>query len=195
MVECASQMKIKLLHSTPYYAQANRQAGATNKAIKLIVLKMIEENPRQWMVYGHDTMLPMELLVMSTRRLHENKLSKGDCFDKMVIEALDMDEERLTAPDHLETQKRRVERACNKWVKSKSFIMGDLVWKSILPIGQKDRQLRKWSPKLGGSLHCDYNIGQWGICFGLFRWRQARQGDQRQFLKKYAYSCWETVDQ
>ncbi|XP_050238162.1 uncharacterized protein LOC126687648 [Mercurialis annua] len=47
MLEWASQMKIKMLHSTPYYAQANRQAEATNKAIKLIVQKMIEENPRQ----------------------------------------------------------------------------------------------------------------------------------------------------
>ncbi|XP_050217645.1 uncharacterized protein LOC126668497 [Mercurialis annua] len=42
----ASQMKIKMLHSTPYYAQANGQVEATNKAIKLIVQKMIEENPR-----------------------------------------------------------------------------------------------------------------------------------------------------
>ncbi|XP_050211472.1 uncharacterized protein LOC126661660 [Mercurialis annua] len=31
----ASQMKVKILHSTPYYAQANGQAEATNKAIKL----------------------------------------------------------------------------------------------------------------------------------------------------------------
>ncbi|XP_050233281.1 uncharacterized protein LOC126681773 [Mercurialis annua] len=42
----ASQMKVKMLHSTPYYAQADGQAEATNKAIKLIVQKMIEENPR-----------------------------------------------------------------------------------------------------------------------------------------------------
>ncbi|XP_050233325.1 uncharacterized protein LOC126681812 [Mercurialis annua] len=46
----ASQMKIKMVHSTPYYAQANGQAEATNKAIKLIVQKMVEENPRQWHV-------------------------------------------------------------------------------------------------------------------------------------------------
>ncbi|XP_050229113.1 uncharacterized protein LOC126678254 [Mercurialis annua] len=46
----ASQIKIKMLHSTPYYAQANGQAEATNKAIKLVVQKMIEENPRPWHV-------------------------------------------------------------------------------------------------------------------------------------------------
>ncbi|XP_050229153.1 uncharacterized protein LOC126678293 [Mercurialis annua] len=159
-------MKIKMLHSTPYYVQANRQAEATNKAIKLIVQKMIEENPRQWhvllseavwasrtsqksatgtspfrMVYGYDAMLPMELTVMPTRRLYQNRLSKDDYFDKMVIDSLDLDEERLAALDHLEAQKRRVERAYNKRVKPKTFAIGDMVWKAILPIGHKDKRL------------------------------------------------------
>ncbi|XP_050229146.1 uncharacterized protein LOC126678287 [Mercurialis annua] len=102
MVEWASQMKIKLPHSTPYYAQANGQVEATNKTIKLIVQNMIEDNPRRWhvllsetvwanitnqklatgtspfrMVYGNDTMLPMELSVMSTRCLHQRKFVSG----------------------------------------------------------------------------------------------------------------------
>ncbi|XP_050211468.1 uncharacterized protein LOC126661656 [Mercurialis annua] len=112
---------------------------------------MIEENPRQWhvllseavwanrtsqksttgtlpfrMVYGYDAMLPMELTVMSTRRLYQNKLSKDYYFDKMVKESLDLDEERLAILDHLEAQKRRVERAYNKRVKQKSFEIGDM---------------------------------------------------------------------
>ncbi|XP_050233141.1 uncharacterized protein LOC126681638 [Mercurialis annua] len=113
IVEWASQMKIKMVHSTTYYEQANGQAEATNKAIKFIVRKMIEENPRQWhvllseavwanrtsqnsatgtspfrMVFGHDAMLPMELTVMSTRRLYQNKLSKDDYFDKMILSGM-----------------------------------------------------------------------------------------------------------
>ncbi|XP_050218535.1 uncharacterized protein LOC126669180 [Mercurialis annua] len=114
MVEWASQMKIKMLHSTPYYAQANGQGEVTNNAIKLIVQKMIEENPRQWhvllseavwanrtrqksatgtspfrIVYGHDAMLPMELTVMSTRLLYQNKFSTDDDFNKMAIFPID----------------------------------------------------------------------------------------------------------
>ncbi|XP_050211616.1 uncharacterized protein LOC126661793 [Mercurialis annua] len=164
-----------MLHSTPYYAKANGQAGATNKVIKLIVQKMIEQNPRQWhvflseavwanrtsqksatgtshfrMVYGHDAMLPMELSVMSTCRQYQNKLSRDNYFEKMVIESLDLDKERLTALDHLEGQKRRGERAYNKRVKPKSCVVGDLVWKAILPIVHKDRRFEKWSPNWEG---------------------------------------------
>ncbi|XP_050211536.1 uncharacterized protein LOC126661718 [Mercurialis annua] len=115
---------------------------------------MIEENPRQWyvllseavwanrtsqksatgtspfqMVYGYDAMLLMELI--------------DDYFDKIVIDSLDLDEERLATLDHLEAQKRRVERAYNKRVKPKSFSIGDMVWKAILPIGHKDKRLGK----------------------------------------------------
>ncbi|XP_050216900.1 uncharacterized protein LOC126667845 [Mercurialis annua] len=94
---------IKFSNEYIVHRHANGQAEATNKAIKLIVQKMIEENPRQWhvllseavranrtsqksatgsspfrMVYWYDAMLPIELTVMSTRRLYQNKLSKDD---------------------------------------------------------------------------------------------------------------------
>ncbi|XP_050217500.1 uncharacterized protein LOC126668338 [Mercurialis annua] len=155
MMEWASQMKIKILHSTPYYAQANRQAEATTKAIKLIVQKMIEDNPRQWHVFLSDAVWANRTRQKSATwtspfRMYHSKLSKDDYFEKMVIESLDLDEERLTALDHLEAQKRRVERAYNNRVKSKSFVVGDLVWKEILPIGHKDRRSGKWSPNWEG---------------------------------------------
>jgi transposase InsO family protein len=44
--EYASSLGIKLLNSSPYYAQANGHAEATNKGIiKLLKLK-IDENPK-----------------------------------------------------------------------------------------------------------------------------------------------------
>lgn len=43
-----------------------------------------------------------------------------------------------------------VERAYNKHVKHKHFSEGDIVWKSILPLGAKDLELDKWSPKWEG---------------------------------------------
>jgi len=46
--EFAELYKIKLLNSSPYYAQANGQVESSNKIlIKLIKMK-IEENPRRW---------------------------------------------------------------------------------------------------------------------------------------------------
>jgi hypothetical protein len=37
-----------LLNSSPYYAQANGQAEASNKTIEGLIKKKIEEKPRKW---------------------------------------------------------------------------------------------------------------------------------------------------
>ena len=83
---------IKHLTSTPYYAQANGQAEASNKIIIGILEKMLEDNPRDWprilsetlwayrtskreatstspfaLTFGHDTILPLEVCVPSLR--------------------------------------------------------------------------------------------------------------------------------
>jgi hypothetical protein len=41
-------MRIKLMNSSPYYAQANGQAKASNKVLIKIITKRIEDNPRSW---------------------------------------------------------------------------------------------------------------------------------------------------
>ena len=42
-------------------------------------------------------------------------------------------------------QKKKVAQAYNKQVRRKSFEEGELVWKVVMPIGAKDRELQKWS--------------------------------------------------
>ena len=89
----AESRGIKILNLTPYYAQANGQAEATNKTVINIIEKMIKENPRSWdtvfskalctyrtskrsstgvtpflLTYGQDAMLAIKVLVRSTRR-------------------------------------------------------------------------------------------------------------------------------
>jgi transposase InsO family protein len=46
--EFAVSIEIKLLNSSPYYAQANSQAEASNKIFIRLVKKKIEEHPRRW---------------------------------------------------------------------------------------------------------------------------------------------------
>jgi hypothetical protein len=46
--EFAESMKIKLMNSSSYYAQANGQAMASNKVLIKIIKKRIEGNPRRW---------------------------------------------------------------------------------------------------------------------------------------------------
>ena len=44
----AESYKIKILNSSPYYAQANGQAESSNKILIKLIKKKIEENPRRW---------------------------------------------------------------------------------------------------------------------------------------------------
>ena len=64
----AESYKIKLLNSSPYYAQANGQAESSNKILIKLVMKKIEENPRRWhevlseALWAHHIYLDMVLL-------------------------------------------------------------------------------------------------------------------------------------
>jgi transposase InsO family protein len=44
----AKSLKIKLLSSSPYYAQANGQAESSNKTLIKLIKKNIEDNPKRW---------------------------------------------------------------------------------------------------------------------------------------------------
>jgi hypothetical protein len=46
--EFAESIKIKLLRSSAYYAQANGQAESSNKTLIKLMNKKIEENPKRW---------------------------------------------------------------------------------------------------------------------------------------------------
>jgi transposase InsO family protein len=90
--EFAESMKIKLLNSSPYYAQANGEAKASNKALIKIIKKRMKDNPRRcyeklsealWahrtsrhratkvtpfeLVYGQEAVLAMEIGLQSLR--------------------------------------------------------------------------------------------------------------------------------
>ncbi|KAL6196041.1 hypothetical protein ACLB2K_031658 [Fragaria x ananassa] len=99
---------IKLLHSTPYYAQTNSQAEASNKVILGILRKMLELNPRVWhlelyhtlwaywsskrgpiattpyaIMFGHDAILPLEVHVTSLRVQEQHQLIGDDYVQAM----------------------------------------------------------------------------------------------------------------
>ncbi|CAL2228529.1 unnamed protein product [Prunus armeniaca] len=68
----------------------------------------------------------------------------------MAQELDDLDEVRLGALGRLKAQKEVVAGAYDKRTKAKSFRVGDLVWKTILPVGSKDPKFGKWSPTWEG---------------------------------------------
>ena len=59
-------------------------------------------------------------------------------------------DKRLKALKEMVKDKARVARAYNKKVKSKSFRVGELLYKTILPLGTKSKKFGKWSPSWEG---------------------------------------------
>ncbi|PRQ31678.1 putative ribonuclease H-like domain-containing protein [Rosa chinensis] len=211
-----AEYMITMQQSTPYYAQANGQAEATNKVLIQIVEKMIQENPRDWhnllsetlwayqiskrsatgttpfaLTYGHDAILSMEMTVRSLRVAMQNNLTADEYSQAMLQELEDLDQARLDAYDQLQAQKKAVARACNKKTRYKSFGEGELVWKVVLPIGTKDPRFGKWSPNWEGPFIIDKVLGK-----GAYHLRD-KDGERHampinsQYLKKYYPTMWE----
>ncbi|XP_058217478.1 uncharacterized protein LOC131328562 [Rhododendron vialii] len=165
------EQNIIVSNSTPYYAQGNGQTESTNRTLVNIIEKMVEDNPRAWhellsealwayrtskkeatnitpymLVYGHDPVLTMEVAVKSARIAYQHGLTPADYTQAMLIELEDLDEVRLAALDHMLVQKRIVARSYDKCVRRESFSEGDLVWKVVFPLGEKNSRYGKWSP-------------------------------------------------
>ena len=102
------------------------------------------------LVYGHDAVLPVEVTVQSLRVARQDQLSHTDYEDTMMAEMDDLDEAQLAVLNSIIIQKQRVIKSYNRRVRPKTFTIGDLVWKVILPLGTKDPYLGKWSPNWEG---------------------------------------------
>ena len=102
------------------------------------------------LVYGHDAVLPVEVTVQSLRVARQNQLSHTDYEDAMMAEMDDLDEAQVAALNSIILHKQRVIKNYNRRVRPKTFAIGDLVWKVILPFGTKDPYLGKWSPNWEG---------------------------------------------
>ena len=65
-------------------------------------------------------------------------------YNNLMMDRLDeLADDRMRALGEIERDKLRVAKAYNKRVKVKSFQVGDLVWKTILPIGSKSKMYGK----------------------------------------------------
>ena len=97
----------------------------------------------------------------------------------------------MKALKEIEKDKLWVARAYNKKVKSKFFQVGDLVWKTILPLGMKSNKFGKWSRSREGP----YRVVK--VIFGNSYMMETLQGDRLprafngRYLKKFYPSMWQ----
>jgi hypothetical protein len=166
--EFAGSLKIALLNSSSYYAQANGQAESSNKLLIKLIKKKIEDHPMRWhevlsealwahqtsrhgatkvtpfqLFYGQEAVLPVEINLQSCRVAKQETLSAEDYIEAMIDKVDSMPESWLKALEEIEKDKLRVAKTYNKWVRGKSFQVKELVWKTILPLGTRDNKFGK----------------------------------------------------
>jgi hypothetical protein len=65
-------------------------------------------------------------------------------YHNLMLDRLDVvSDDRVKTLGEIEREKLRVARAYNKRVKKKLFQVGDLIWKTILPIGSRSNKFGK----------------------------------------------------
>jgi hypothetical protein len=73
-------------------------------------------------------------------------LSSKEYHELMMDKIDDVLKSRFKALEEIEKEKIKIAKAYNKRVTEKSFQVGDLVWKMILPLGTRSGTFSKWSP-------------------------------------------------
>ncbi|XP_025650878.1 uncharacterized protein [Arachis hypogaea] len=146
-----SSRRINMVTSTPYYAQANGQVEAANKRLSQ-VLWAYRNSPRvstgtspYKLVYGHDAVLPLEINLNTLRVSKQSGLPVDDYWNAMFDELNKLDSERILPLENIIRQKESIVRSYNRRIKEKSFGIGKLVLKVILPMEKKLKFFGKWS--------------------------------------------------
>jgi len=141
-----ASMGIKVLNSSPYYAQANGQAEASNQILIKLIKKKIEEQLRKWyltvneslwayrmachgsiksspygLVYGHNSVLPWEIQTGSRRVTLQNDLTVEVNKNLMMDDLENLSCHRLRALKNIEANKLRVVGHYNKRSRTKNF--------------------------------------------------------------------------
>jgi transposase InsO family protein len=153
----AADVGIKLIRSSPYYAQANGQAEASNQSLIKLIKRKINEHPRHWhevlsealsahrischgamksspchLVYGQEAVLPWEITVGSRCVEFQNDLTAEEYAALMNDNIKDLIELRLWSLERIKENKAKVARAYNKKTRLKEFQVKDLVWEAVL---------------------------------------------------------------
>jgi hypothetical protein len=207
---------IKLIRSSPYYAQANGQAEASNQSVIKLIKRKIDEHPRHWhevlsealwahrischgatktspyhLVYGQEAVLPWEITTGSRCMEFQNNLIAKEYAALMNDNIEDLTELRLLSLERIKENKTKVARAYNKKVKLKEFQVRDLVREAVLPLGTKGATSGKWSSNWLGPYRIDQVLP--GNAYMLeeldgVKFSVAVNG---QHLKKYFPSMWD----
>ena len=152
VVNYAATQMIRMVTSTPYYAQANGQVEVVNKTIIALVKKHIWRQPRNWRdtisqffwayqcsprcsigttpykpVFGHDAVLPIEVNLQISHVAKQCELPFEDYWNATFDELNELEQERIDALENIVQQKESMSWYYNCRVRNKVFQLGDFV--------------------------------------------------------------------
>jgi hypothetical protein len=135
----AADVEIKLVRLSPYYAQANGQAEASNQSLIKLIKRKIDEHPRRWhevllkalwahrischgatktspyhLVYGQEAILPWEITAGSRCVEFQSDLTAEEYAALMNNNVEDLTELRLWSLEKIKENKVKVARASRK---------------------------------------------------------------------------------
>ena len=103
----------------------------------------------------------------------------------MKYELEDLIHHWFAALEKIEANKARIARYYNKKVSFKGFHEGDLVWKTVLPIGSKDNKFGKWSPNWEGPYRVSRVVPGGAYILETLEGEEFARALNGKYLKKY----------
>ncbi|KMS97228.1 hypothetical protein BVRB_7g177460 [Beta vulgaris subsp. vulgaris] len=159
-----------------YNAPANGLAEAFNKTLCTLLSKVVSKHKRDWheklgealwayrttyktptqstpyaLVYGVESVLPLEIQVPSLRIAIQEDLTAEENAKIRLAELEALDEKRLEAQQKLECYQARLTSAFNKKVRVRSFQVRDMVLAVKRPIIVSGKKGSKFDSKWDGS--------------------------------------------
>jgi hypothetical protein len=142
------------------------------------------------LVYGKEAVLPVEISLNAVRFARQNDLTIADYYNSMMDNIDEVTDKRVIALGAIENDKIMIARAYNKKVKEKLFQVGDLVWKIIPPLRNKDRKFEKWSPSWEGPYKVKQLMSGNAYLLQTLPGKDLPKAFNGRFLKQYHPSMW-----
>ncbi|MCO5610704.1 hypothetical protein L7F22_064945 [Adiantum nelumboides] len=164
-------LSIKHVHSTPYYPEFNGLVEKTNGVLCKIITKHVRDRPQDWdkhltaalwayrtsfkvstqftpyhLVYGQETLLPIEVELGSLRVLNRETTSSKEKLEQRILDLQRLELDQEASIDYYITQANKKREQFNNKVKEKKLKEGMLVMRydSRLDLSHSKKFLQRW---------------------------------------------------